>query len=500
MTPDLEDRLSFCNNLPTLPGVAIQLVELAQDPEAHIATAARIIAYDPALSAKILRVANSPLYATQRKVENLRQALTVLGLNATLSLALGFSLARSLRQAWGQSGHNEAIWRRSILAATACRCLGEKLELPRTEELMLAGLLQDIGRLALGQLDPIRYAQLLAEAADGPALLARERERFGADHAEVGAWLAHSWGLPAYLERAIASSESDDTEDRFDACVALSGLIADIWIAPDPEARRRHASDLAQARLGLSRADFAEVTTLVTESIPEFSMLFDMRLAEPERMDAIVEHARELLLIRNLKDIQEAHRLHREAERLEDRARALEDRIRRDPLTGLFNRTHFQEVLEKEFDGARQFGWPISLAFIDLDDFKQLNDRYGHLIGDEVLRQFATVLSMSVRASDVLCRFGGEEFLLLLPSTGETAAHTLLQRLIQDIASTPMAEVDDQVIRVTASVGLATMSGGLGYENADALVRAADHALYDAKGRGRNRISIAEGPVPTTPR
>lgn len=500
MTPDLESRLSFCNNLPTLPGVAIQLVELAQDPEAHIATAAKIISHDPALSAKILRVANSSLYATQRKVENLRQALTVLGLNATLTLALGFSLAKSLRAAWNQSSHNEAVWRRSILAATACRSLGEKLGLPRTEELMLAGLLQDIGRLALGQIDPVRYAAICTEADDGDGLLAREREAFGADHAEIGAWLARRWNLPAYLEQAIAGSESGGGEDLFDTCVALSGLIADIWIAPDPEEHRRRVSDMAQARLNLSRADFAEVITLVTESIPEFAMLFDMRLTEPERMDAIVEHARELLLIRNLKDIQEAHRLRREAEQLKDHARALEDRARRDPLTGLFNRAHFQELLEKEFDGARQFGWPISLAFIDLDDFKQINDRYGHLAGDEVLRQFATVLAMGVRASDVLCRFGGEEFLLLLPSTGETAARTLLQRLLQDISSTPMAEVDDQVIRVTASVGLATMSGGFGFDSADALVRAADRALYDAKGHGRNRICVAEGDTPVEPR
>lgn len=492
MTPELEARLSLCHNLPTLPGVAIQLVELAQNPDAHIATAARIISYDPALSAKILRIANSPLYATQRKVENLRQALTVLGLNATLSLALGFSLARSLRQSCGESTHNDSIWRRSILAATTARCLSEKLELPRGEELMLAGLLQDIGMLALGQLDPDRYAALYDPDMPAVELRAREREAFGADHAEVGAWLVSHWGLPLYLMDAIARSEAEDPGDPFSRCVALSGLIADLWIARDPEARRRHAADRAMAQLGMTRADFAEIITLVTEAIPEFAMLFDMRLAEPDRMDAIVDHARELLLIRNLKDIQEAHRIRREAERLEDRARALEDRARRDPLTGLFNRAHFQDLLEKEFDGARQFGWPVSLAFIDLDDFKQINDQFGHLVGDEVLRQFATVLAMNVRTSDVLCRFGGEEFLLLLPTTGESAAHTLLQRLIKDIATTPMTEVDDKVIRVTASVGLATMSGGLGYEDADALVRAADHALYEAKSAGRNRVNIAQ--------
>lgn len=496
MTPELETRLSNCRTLPTLPGVALQLVELAQNPDTHMAQAAKVIAYDPALTAKILRIANSPLYVTQRKVENLRQALTLLGLNATLSLALGFTLARSLRQAWAESSHNNAVWRRSILAATACRSLGEKLGMPRCEELMLAGLLQDIGLLALHQLEPERSSALFAQARGGAALAALERDAFGATHAEVGAWLVRNWGLPAYLERAIAQSESEAPDDGFDRCVALSGLVADLWIVPSPEEARRLVSDRAQQQLGLGRADFAEVTKLVSEAIPEFAMLFDMRLAEPERMDLIVEHAQELLIIRNLKDIQEAARLRREAERLEDHARMMEDRSRRDALTGLYNRAHFQELLEKEFAGARQFGWPISLAFIDLDGFKQINDRHGHLAGDEVLKQFATVLSMSVRTSDVLCRFGGEEFLLLLPSTGETAAAALLRRILSEISGTPMAEVEDQVVRVTASIGLATMTGGIGYGSADSLVHAADQALYRAKGEGRNRISIAAGPAP----
>ena len=96
MSPELNAALSLCRNLPSPPGIAIRIIELAQDPETDIATAADAIAMDMALSARMLRIANSPLYASRRRIENLGQALTMLGLNATLQLALGFSLANAV--------------------------------------------------------------------------------------------------------------------------------------------------------------------------------------------------------------------------------------------------------------------------------------------------------------------------------------------------------------------------------------------------------------------
>src|SRR5690606_14167290 len=154
MHPDLESSLLHCRNLPSPPAVALQIIELAQDPDADLATAARVIAMDPALSARLLRVANSPLYAGRRRVETLAQATTMLGLNATLSLALGFSLARGLRSTSGAAAEQERLWKRSVLSALAARLLGEHAGLERLEDLMLAGLLQDIGALALLQARP----------------------------------------------------------------------------------------------------------------------------------------------------------------------------------------------------------------------------------------------------------------------------------------------------------------------------------------------------------
>jgi HD-like signal output (HDOD) protein len=124
MSPELNTALSLCRNLPSPAGVAVRIIELAQDPETDIATAADVISMDMALSARMMRIANSPLYASRRRIDNLGQALTMLGLHATLQLALGFSLANVL----DGNGRNpkllERLWRRSALCALASRFLG----------------------------------------------------------------------------------------------------------------------------------------------------------------------------------------------------------------------------------------------------------------------------------------------------------------------------------------------------------------------------------------
>ena len=144
-------------NFPSPPGVATHIIELAQDPEIEMGKVAKALSMDSALSTKVLRIANSPLYAQRRKSENLRQALVVLGLNATLTLALSFSLVKSLRGAKPNGLNYKFYWRRALLAATAARALGDAMRQTLAEEIFLAALLQDVGMLALDQAVPDLY-------------------------------------------------------------------------------------------------------------------------------------------------------------------------------------------------------------------------------------------------------------------------------------------------------------------------------------------------------
>src|SRR5712675_2690381 len=210
VNPEIEARLRRTVNFPSPPGVATHIIELAQDPDIEMGKVAKALSMDSALSTKILRIANSALYAQRRKSENLRQSLIVLGLNATLTLALSFSLVKSLRGGKPNGVNHPLYWRRALLGASAARALGEATGQTLLEELFLAGLLQDIGMLALDKAMPDLYRDTGELQKNHRELAAHERKRIGVDHADVGVWLMQQWNLPERLSNAIGGSHKLD--------------------------------------------------------------------------------------------------------------------------------------------------------------------------------------------------------------------------------------------------------------------------------------------------
>jgi diguanylate cyclase (GGDEF)-like protein len=159
-----------------------------------------------------------------------------------------------------------------------------------------------------------------------------------------------------------------------------------------------------------------------------------------------------------------------------------------DELTQLANRRRFTETLAHEVRRAERFGDPLTLVLADLDDFKQINDRYGHQTGDEVLRRFADVLRENVRDFDLPVRFGGEEFAVLLPETGPEGGEQLAHRLTAALARLRMPEIGRDRPPVTASFGVASFPEA---RDAEDILTAADRALYEAKAAGKNRVVSA---------
>jgi len=133
LNPEIEAHLRSLVSFPSPPGVASHIIELARDPEIEMGKVAKVLSLDSALASKVLRIANSPLYAQRRKSENLRQALVVLGLNATLTLALSFSLVKSLRAGKANGVSFPFYWRRALLAATAARALADAMHHPMAD-------------------------------------------------------------------------------------------------------------------------------------------------------------------------------------------------------------------------------------------------------------------------------------------------------------------------------------------------------------------------------
>jgi diguanylate cyclase (GGDEF)-like protein len=171
--------------------------------------------------------------------------------------------------------------------------------------------------------------------------------------------------------------------------------------------------------------------------------------------------------------------------------RIVERQASTDGLTELSNRRQFEEVLDVEIQRAERFGGSLALIVADLDDFKQINDRYGHQAGDEVLRAFATVLRDTAREVDLPARYGGEEFAILLPQTDATGARRLAERLRRNLSSKPISTRGGGLVAVTASFGVAAYPDA---PTAAALFAAADDALYKAKASGKNCVVRARKP------
>ena len=159
----------------------------------------------------------------------------------------------------------------------------------------------------------------------------------------------------------------------------------------------------------------------------------------------------------------------------------------RDPLTGAGNRVAMEQTLQREIDMSRRHVQPLSVLMLDIDHFKRVNDDHGHGAGDEVLRAIAASIKAQLRNVDMVFRYGGEEFLILLSNTGREAAAMVGERLRQATQSEEYF-ADGQLIEITVSLGCSTLLPG---ESADSLLRRADSALYVAKREGRNRLAMA---------
>ncbi|MDH3769536.1 MAG: GGDEF domain-containing protein [Nitrospirota bacterium] len=497
MNSTLQEKLQSCPNLPSPPTIAVQILQLANEPEIDLKNLTKMLSCDPALACKILKMANSPIYAYSRKVDNLHQAVMILGLNAVIALSLSFSLTKALINRGGIGLDYSLFWKRALLAGAASRVLGQACGLRDLEALYLASLLQDIGMLALDQLYPDLYTiDSQAQASHGNVIL-REREMLQTYHAEVGSWLLEQWGFPSQFCLAAAHSDDPwpsadpDEQTRFINCVALSGKIAEIFVRNSSDEFMHTVNQ--QIRKGLpvdNNFELIQVLEDIQGLIPEIEDLFDVKIQTWDYPDAIVEQARETLLRRSLDSIKKVEELQACTTTMECEFEQFKEKHKLDGLTGALNRIYLDECLQFTFQRAITKQETLTIAFCDLDKFKKVNDTYGHQTGDAILQAAGTALTSTLRATDTVGRYGGDEFIIILPKASGVIAKRICERIVKLFKGSKIDHMKDDNWEVTMSFGIATHSPDTPCTNVTDLLEKADKALYYVKSQGGNKIVL----------
>lgn len=486
---DLQERIRTARALPSPPAVTARLIRLCEDPEAGISDIIAVLSTDSALTARLMRLANSAAYARRRRASNLHQVVTMLGfdtvLNASLSLAL--AATRTLTDT-RSSRFQQRMWSRSVHTAAAAQTVAEVLGNGEPSDAFLAGLLQDIGQHVVDRIEPTAY-----DCCDPDGwhddLVAAELDALGVDHAALGAFLLQEWSLPAQVVEAVAWSHrpTDDGAPPLAALLTVAGRLADA-VAGHPDGFDGVA-ETAEEMLGLDEEQFGRVIEHLTVVLPEFSAVLD---ADTPDLATLIEMAEEAILLRQLRAQSAATELTVEVANLRSVAADLANRSQRDSQTGLANRGHLDHMIEKEFASAQRLGYPFSMLFLDLDDFKLVNDTYGHRVGDEVIACTASRAVRTVREDDIVGRFGGEEFIVLLPGADRESADLVAGRLVEAFADRPIEPINGPPIEQTVSIGVATSDALQVYQSPDEMLHAADVALYVAKRNGKNQFQRAE--------
>jgi two-component system, cell cycle response regulator len=487
MNTELIKKIQQCPNLPSLPTIAVQVLELAGKPDVDIAEIARSISKDPALSGKILRTVNSSFYGRSQHVGTISQALVILGLQSVKTLVLGFSLVTTLNKNKTTGFNHLKYWRRSIFAATAARILATKMKLVQQEEAFLASLLQDIGVLVLNQVISTQYAEISGKANTHAELIKIEQETLELTHAEVGAILAEQWKLPPILATTVGASHdpskvTDPVLKKIAQVIQIAGQAADVFVDTEPAEAIVQVRATCAAAYKMTDADCDQLLQEISVKTKEVIPLFEINIGGVIDFEAILKKANEALVELTLESQMQNTKLQQQNQVLHQKATT-------DGLTGLNNRATFDEALKERFAACKAAGKPLSLLMMDLDNFKSINDKYGHQGGDQVISTVAKILKAAARSKDLAARYGGEEMAMILPETPRQVAAAIAETIRLAISKQPV-QFNGAAIPVTISIGVATLEPNSAMKDPSHLLKAADLAVYAAKRSGRNCVKI----------
>ncbi len=487
MNESVVNRIRQCASLPSLPAIALQVLEMAQKEQVDLGEIARIISKDPALSSKILRTVNSTFYGRSQSISTISHALVILGLQSVKTLVLGFSLVSNLTKTKARGFKHLTYWRRSIYAATAAHTLAGKLNVVQQEEVFLAALLMDIGMLVLDQVLEEQYGEINENAKNHAELVVVETSTLQMTHADVAGILTSQWKLPPVLSIPVAFHHRfADVEDpalrKLTEVVYYASRCADVFVDENTTAALAEVRTFLRDQHNITEAECDTIFQEISTRTKEMAQLFEINLGAAANFESILKRANETLVELTLRTQQQSVSLQEQNVKLKEQAST-------DGLTGLANRAAFDQFYAQNFEAALRNDKPLALILLDVDRFKSINDGYGHPVGDAVLRALSKIFRSAARSQDLAARFGGEEFVLVLPNTTRSTAAAISESIRRAIAVKPLA-CGNVTIAVTVSIGVAALEPPSLFREPAHLLKAADMAVYAAKAGGRNCVRV----------
>jgi diguanylate cyclase (GGDEF)-like protein len=494
-------------NLPTLPTVAMKLLDASKDPQVEIQQVVNIIKSDPAIAGKILKAANSSYFALQSRCTTMERAISLLGINVSTSLALSFSLAdetftNSIMRAMYQN-----YWLQSIVQAVACEKLGAIKKTQHAAEFFLAGLLMDLGRLAMLKTIPREYFPVLQAASQQQFRLSQvEYDQLGFSHAEVTSQMIASWNFPTEYVDAILHQNDEaatliemfkDPKCVLQQCMVTASAIGEYFCSDDKLWAHKQLEDLLRGFFDYKDDQVEQLMVSMKDKIVSAGEIFDVPTESLPDPRAMIMEANQRLLniamsahVQNTQLSMRQEMMEKQNQELMFQNVELKQKNELDALTAVYNRSYFNTAIEDNVESCRQSAEPISVIFIDIDKFKSFNDNYGHMFGDQVLKNVARVIKENLRSSDVLARYGGEEFVVIVKGPTIKGLEKLTERLRASVEANKI-NFGDSVVNVTISIGAAMMIPAKKDKNdVKTLITVADELMYESKRNGRNQVHL----------
>ena len=498
----VEQLLKDDVRLPSPPAIAVRILDLVKQDKASFKELGDLIQADIALTGRILRLANSGAYAPPKKIGNIATAVAILGENVLKNIALSFVIAETFERPKGEYFDMSRLWRRSITAAVAGQLLSTAIGF-KSDDIFITTLLQDIGIAAMFLIRKNDYLAVLDEkSVTNLPVTTIERQIFDFDHQEVGAALLKMWGLPESIYLPVRyhhDVESAPLELR-QLCqvIRTSDRLAAVYCGTSSVRNVRRVKEMLAKTFDFDETRSMQLIDSVAQKSGEILSQFHIESGQTLSYSEILQKANQELsrlnfscqtLLIEFKEAQQRGEILAAA--LKAANAKLHDAAFRDELTDLYNHRFFQEALASELASAERYRHTASLVMFDVDNFKAINDTYGHRGGDTVLREIGRFLRRTTRASDTAARYGGDEFVVLMPETNLDGALIRADLICSGIGAVPV-EADGFKINVTVSVGVAVHHPGSPIDKYT-LIDLADQAMYQSKKDGRNRVSVRQG-------